>query len=171
MKIYDKIKVENQELQQRFIEIVESEHWKYRHKVSFSIKKDVEKYLYYVEVWSITEYNALLLPNNDLRGKKYCLDHIIPISYGYKYNIDPRIIGGLDNIQVISMKENLTKGTNLTKKAKRMLDKIEYSPFERGKKVKKETPTEEWRLSKYPIGSNISIGNDGNKPHRLNCTL
>jgi hypothetical protein len=33
------------------------------------------------------------LKENHLRGKEYCLDHIIPISYGYENDIEPSIIG------------------------------------------------------------------------------
>lgn len=165
MKIYNKIKVEDPELYKRFVDIVESDHWNYRHKVPFSIKKDVEKFLYYVEVWSITEHNAILLPDNNLRGKKYCLDHIIPISYGYKYNINPKVIGGIDNIQILSMRDNLIKGTKLTEKAKIMLERIEYSSLFRKDKVEEKPVTEGRRISNYPNGAEYCLGNDGNKPH------
>ena len=143
IKIYEKYKVKDENLQKQFENIVNSNHWEYRHKVKFSITKDVEKYLYYVLVWSHTEQNAKLLKDNHLRGKEYCLDHIIPISYGYENDIEPSIIGGLDNIRIIKHKENLTKGKSI-------------------KNITESNHIKN-RISNYPRGSNISLGNDGNK--------
>ena len=41
----------------------------------------------------------------------YQLDHKISIAYGYKNNIDFKIIGSIDNLRYILGKENLKKGT------------------------------------------------------------
>jgi len=45
----------------------------------------------------------------------YQLDHIYPISVGYKNNIAPEVIGGINNLRLISWEEN-----------RRKWDKIEY---------------------------------------------
>jgi hypothetical protein len=70
---------------------------------------DEKKLSYYKTVWSITERNACKLKDNNLRGKHYHLDHIVPISYGYKHSIKPSVIGALKNIRIITMKENFKK--------------------------------------------------------------
>lgn len=64
---------------------------------------------YYRQVWEHSELNAPMVPNIELRGKDYHLDHIIPISYGFKAEIDPAIIGGLNNLQILSHRDNFLK--------------------------------------------------------------
>jgi 5-methylcytosine-specific restriction endonuclease McrA len=78
-------------------------------------KYDFRKKLYYAKVWYYTETNDLtLLENHELRGyRNHHLDHILPISHGYKNNIDPTIIGGLNNLRFIPWKENIKKGDKI----------------------------------------------------------
>nr|QMP82950.1 MAG: hypothetical protein [Caudoviricetes sp.] len=74
---------------------------------------------YYSEVRSISEksYNEnidIINPNRYPRrlcGVKggYQLDHIISIKEGFENNISPDIIGGLDNLQILSWEENRAK--------------------------------------------------------------
>lgn len=64
---------------------------------------------YYKLVWEFTEANAPNVPSIDLRGQDYHIDHIIPISYGFKTGIDPAIIGALDNLQMLSKRDNFLK--------------------------------------------------------------
>jgi hypothetical protein len=77
---------------------------------------------YYKSVWNITNSNSNKLPNIENRGfKSFHIDHIVPISYGYKNNINPQLIGSIDNLVLIGFKENTKKGTKLNEKAKELL--------------------------------------------------
>lgn len=69
---------------------------------------------YYRIVWNISENNAKNVSKIQLRGVNFHLDHIIPISLGYKYDIDPEIIGSIDNLRIISRKENFIKNQKKT---------------------------------------------------------
>lgn len=151
IKIYQKFKIGDEKLRKEFIELIDSCDGAFRQKIKFSFKKDVRKYIYYLKVWLITEQNAPQLKDNSLRGKVYCLDHITPISYGYENDIDPSIIGGLDNIRIIKHKENLTKNKQIIKDTT-MNNQIKN------------------KLSDYPRGNNTCLGDDGNKPP-LNKTV
>ena len=77
---------------------------------------------YYKECWEETERNASSLEGIEKRGfKKYDIDHIVPISYGYKNNIPPNLIGSLGNLRIISNDENKEKGMRLTDDSIRLL--------------------------------------------------
>ena len=78
-----------------------------------------EKEKYYRKVKQITNKQPIhLLENYDkLRGNagvkgSYQLDHIIPKSYGFKTDIDPEIIGDINNLQFISWELNNEKSNN-----------------------------------------------------------
>jgi hypothetical protein len=95
--------------------------------------KDLEKRLYYLKVWYITETQPLSkLKNSEKRcffGKScYHLDHIYPISLGFKNKIPPEVIGNIKNIRFIPAKENMDKGNKtdlLTEqKTKKLINKI-----------------------------------------------
>lgn len=82
--------------------------------------KDIDKRLYYIKVWTITESQPLnMLPNSDkrcFRGKNcYHLDHKCSIAEGFKRNIPPEVIGGLDNLRFIPAEKNMEKGAKVTK--------------------------------------------------------
>jgi hypothetical protein len=77
----------------------------------------IEKSRYYCEVWRHTKQQPLhLLENYDKRGRiglsddAYHIDHIIPISYGFKHKINPSIIGNIRNLQMLPARENTEKG-------------------------------------------------------------
>ena len=137
-----------------------------RKKIKVSYKKDLEKFLYYFKVWLNTEENAVKMFNINNRGKDYHIDHIIPISYGYKYNINPSVIGSLDNLQLISKKDNFSKNLKVTEQTKEILLKlnIDINKLEDIKRSKifvpikeKEKETEsfindKYRLSSFPVG-------------------
>lgn len=79
-----------------------------------------EKEKYYKNVRRITEQQPIhLLENYEKRGfvgkskDAYHLDHIIPIFYGWKNNIDPQIIGDISNLRFIPGIENIKKGTKI----------------------------------------------------------
>lgn len=88
--------------------------------------KNVEKKVYYVKVWMITEDNDLTtLKNHEKRGfRKYHLDHIYSISEGFKNNIPPEAIGNIENLRFIHHKKNIKKGGEVDNDAKLLIEKI-----------------------------------------------
>lgn len=90
-------------------------------KVQYKYDDDIDKYLYYYRVWEYTQVNASFLKDNYKRGKEFHLDHIIPISVGFKYNIIPSIIGSFENIQIIKSELNFIKNFAITKDGEEVL--------------------------------------------------
>lgn len=91
--------------------------------------KDLEKRLYYIKVWCLTESQPLhVLRNHDkrcFRGKNcYHLDHIIPIIYGYNNSIPVEKIGGMSNLRFIRSEVNMRKGYKLTSESHKVLRKF-----------------------------------------------
>jgi len=82
---------------------------------NFNYKKtEYDEYSY--QVWKVTHKQDIsLLENYDKpRGRAgvegaYQLDHIISIKYGFDNDIDPRVIGDLSNLQIITWQENRKK--------------------------------------------------------------
>lgn len=75
-----------------------------------------DKKKYYNEVHKITKRQDIQsLKHFEKRGKaklgtdNYQLDHIIPISEGFRNNIDPEIIGDISNLRFIPWKENILR--------------------------------------------------------------
>lgn len=97
-------------------------------KIKQKIKniKDLEKKLYYAMVWEVTESQPLyVLENFDKRGwKSYHLDHIYPISMGYKEKIPPDKIGNIKNLRFIYFEENIKKGSKITNDSVKSLKRI-----------------------------------------------
>ncbi len=86
--------------------------------------KNMFRRLYYKKVWALTNKVKHLVKDIDKRCyKQYELDHIVPISYGYKNNISPTLIASIDNLQMLKYKENREKSTILNEEAKILLDK------------------------------------------------
>jgi hypothetical protein len=91
--------------------------------------KDLEKRLYYIKVWVITESQPIFtLKNFDKRCLKcsggYHLDHIYPISMGYYNKIEPEIIGNIKNLRFIKIEENIRKGYKITEESRKVLKKF-----------------------------------------------
>lgn len=91
--------------------------------------KNLEKRLYYIKVWIITESQPLhRLKNSDkrcFRGKNcYHLDHRVPISHGFNNNIPPEKIGSLSNLRFIKAEDNMRKGHKLTEDSHKVLRKF-----------------------------------------------
>lgn len=81
--------------------------------------KDPVKKAYYDLVWAITEAQPLYkLDNINLRGKTHHLDHIYPISKGFKNNISENLIGHISNLQILSKRDNFLKATKCEKTEK-----------------------------------------------------
>ena len=97
-------------------------------KIKQKIKniKDLDKKLYYAMVWEVTEQQPLyILENSDKRGwKNYHIDHIYPISMGYKDKIPPEKIGNIKNLRFIHYTENLDKGSKITNESRNALRRI-----------------------------------------------
>jgi hypothetical protein len=77
-------------------------------------------------VWENTEKQPLhTLKNHKKRGwKKYHLDHIYPISKGYKEKISPKKIGDIRNLRFIYYKQNIKKGCKITSESRIALKRI-----------------------------------------------
>jgi predicted transcriptional regulator len=97
-------------------------------KIKQKIKniKDLEKKLYYAMVWGVTESQPLhILENFDKRGwKNHHLDHIYPISMGFKEKIPPEKVGNIKNLRFIPYTENLDKGFKVTTESMNALRRI-----------------------------------------------
>ena len=97
-------------------------------KIKQKIKniKDLDKKLYYAMVWEVTEQQPLyILENSDKRGwKNHHLDHIYPISMGYKEKIPPEKVGNIKNLRFIYYTENLDKGSKITNESRNALRRI-----------------------------------------------
>ena len=97
-------------------------------KIKQKIKniKDLDKKLYYAMVWEVTESQPLyILENFDKRGwKSYHLDHIYPISMGFREKIPPEKIGNIKNLRFIYFEENLKKGSKITNDSVKSLKRI-----------------------------------------------
>lgn len=81
---------------------------------------DLDKRLYYHQVWFITESQPLhLLGKHKKRCFKgsscYHLDHICPIIEGYINKIPPEVIGHIKNLRFIPASSNIKKGSKVTK--------------------------------------------------------
>lgn len=127
MRVHEKYIAHDPEVQERLIDVLSRVPDKVRSKVDSSmIFFDVERYIYYIEVWIATENISHLVKDIHLRGPQYHLDHIIPLSYGFTYNIPPQIIGSFFNLQVIPAKDNLSKGNDITDYAEDLLSRIDY---------------------------------------------
>lgn len=90
---------------------------------------DLEKRLYYIKVWVITESQPLhVLRGHDkrcFRGPScFHLDHIVPISHGFYSKIPPEKIGHISNLRFIRSTVNMRKGHKLTTESHRVLRKI-----------------------------------------------
>jgi hypothetical protein len=90
---------------------------------------DLEKRLYYIQVWVITESQPLhVLRNYEKRCFKcfngYHLDHKYPISAGFYNKIPPEVIGDLKNLRFIPIRQNMRKGSKITNESRRALKNI-----------------------------------------------
>lgn len=87
-------------------------------------RRNSDKSKYRAECWRITEKNKHALKNINLRSfKSYDIDHIVPISYGFKKGILPYLIGSSANLRILPNAENLKKGTKITSEAIIILSK------------------------------------------------
>lgn len=92
------------------------EHWNWN--PNRQVSRDF--YYYAKRVRRITEetyskYKDRLNPNNHPRTRcgvegGYQLDHKISVKWGFLHGLNPKIVGSLDNLQMLPWKHNLLKG-------------------------------------------------------------
>jgi hypothetical protein len=83
-------------------------------QVQFNLLPKCERSLwqsYKKRVWNITKKQAIhKLPNFEKRGfHDYHLDHKVSVWYGFKNKLDPKMVGGIANLEFIYWKENFKK--------------------------------------------------------------
>lgn len=54
----------------------------------------------------------------------YQIDHIVPISIGFKYKIPPQIMASKINLQLLTWDQNIKKGNKMTDEAKLLLEQF-----------------------------------------------
>ena len=91
--------------------------------------KDLDKRLYYIKVWVITESQPIhTLRNSKKRCWKgtgcYHLDHIVSISYGFLNKLPPEKIGSMDNLRFLHWTKNIKKGSTMTEASHRTLRRL-----------------------------------------------
>jgi 5-methylcytosine-specific restriction endonuclease McrA len=90
-------------------------------------KKCKLKRKYYKDVWIETNLKSTFLNGIENRGfYKSHIDHIVPISYGFKNNIPISLISSIENLRMISSLDNMKKNFQLTKESKNLLKKWGY---------------------------------------------
>jgi hypothetical protein len=86
--------------------------------------KRKSKSKYYALCWDVTNVNAKDAVNIEKRKyREYDVDHIVPISYGFRHDIPYWVIGSKENLRIISNKDNFQKGSSLVKESTDLLEK------------------------------------------------
>jgi len=67
-------------------------------------------------------YKQIIDPNNIGRSYKYHLDHKYSIYQGFIDNIDPKIIGSIHNLQMLSFDTNISKGSDCSITKEKLID-------------------------------------------------
>jgi hypothetical protein len=88
--------------------------------------KNLAKKVYYAKAWFLTEKNDLtVLKNHEKRGfRKWNLDHIFPISAGFKRGIPPEIVANIKNLRFIPHKQNMKKRDEVIPEAETIINQI-----------------------------------------------
>jgi len=116
----------------KLYELTETEIYKIMPKLkkrNFGEIRDKDKRIYYLRCWLVTEMQPLhKLPNFSKRcwNKSSCyeLDHILSISTGFYEKIPPHLIGSMDNLRFIPLKENRDKSFKLIEDSHKLLRKF-----------------------------------------------
>lgn len=125
----------NNEVEQLVIDYFRLKH-NHRGKVNYGSNinrfRSFDKFLYNLQVAIHSNINSIEVDNIDKRGSQFHLDHIIPISYGFNNGIDYKLISHKDNLQILTAKDNMSKGFKMTDKAKDLLSRfnIKSNPTE-----------------------------------------
>lgn len=87
-------------------------------------RRNAEFLAYKKECWAKTEAVANLIAGIEHRGfKKNHIDHIVSIYTGFKHGISPDIIASVENLRMITYKDNMDKGTRITTDSAKLLEK------------------------------------------------
>lgn len=117
---------------------------------------DLEKFIYWYQVNKHTEINCINVRGIEQRSFKFVLDHIIPISYAFKYDIDPSIIGSKENLQMLTNADNLIKSNRITDQVKDKLDEFNLNNL-----------TEAYRFN-YNVDISLLFGTNREHRKRIN---
>jgi len=99
------------------------------------ISKNIyDKYLEYktvVNYYTNISLSKFGLKNLDKRGRKYKyqLDHKVSICYGFLNKIDPKVIGSIYNLEIISEKENAVKQSDCSMDPNKLLQMVMKDRF------------------------------------------
>lgn len=91
-------------------------------------RKTMQEYIYYYIATEATEQNTSKIKDIDKRGVNFVLDHIIPLDYGFKNNIDINIISSENNLQLLSNKDNLLKSNKITPQVLSKIKELGITP-------------------------------------------
>lgn len=86
--------------------------------------------LYKKLVWNETRKHYDSIPGIHLRGRvdenpdAYHLDHKVSISYGFKNNVLPIIIGGIRNLEMVPAIDNLSKHSDCSTTLERIISNV-----------------------------------------------
>ncbi len=72
------------------------------------MKRTERRRIYYALVAKLTAENRGL----GIQG--YTIDHIVSKSFGFKYDIPAELIASKENLQFLTLSENVAKGTRMT---------------------------------------------------------
>lgn len=112
------------------------QRWEKYRKTINAIPKDQLKLLesYYAEVMKHTKLSTIAyadkIPNLQLRGKDYHLDHKYSIKMGFIHNIDPAVIGHWSNLEVLPAIKNCSKGSKCSISLETLFEIIEKEKHE-----------------------------------------
>jgi len=71
---------------------------------------------YYSEVKRLTAEKTVE------RRYGHTLDHVVPVSFGFKNEIPPKLIASRENLQLIPFQQNLAKSSRMTAEAIALLE-------------------------------------------------
>ena len=115
----------------------------YREKIKSSIDTDEFK-LYRLRVNNLTEktyrkYKKIINPNSFIRGRnKYHLDHKFSVYDGFINNISPLLISSVDNLQMLSESDNISKHKRSTISIREILSFVDENVKTESVEIKDE---------------------------------
>jgi hypothetical protein len=96
-----------------------------KHRIIFEQQEGLKKYDKICR--ALTELVVHKIDGIETRGwSTNNVDHIVPIAYGYFHNIPVDVLAGIDNLVMLSWKENCLKGRTLTDDSIFLLKKWGY---------------------------------------------
>jgi hypothetical protein len=95
------------------------------------IKSLPERDKYVREVKALTEKTIRREKIKDIEKRSYefPVDHIVSILFGFKNNIDPKLLASKENLRIITREENISKFDTLTSKGMELLKRWKVYEF------------------------------------------